>query len=49
MGKRRGDVPRRRGAGIAVLAALAGAVGVVRKSKLDAADATLPEASSRVG
>ena len=42
-------MPRRRGARLAVLAAVAGAVGMVRKAKLDAADAALPEASSRVG
>jgi hypothetical protein len=49
MGTRRGDPTRRRRLRLGALAVLAGTVGVVRKAKLDAADAAFPEASRRVG
>ena len=49
MGTRRGDPTRRRRLRLGALAVLAGTVGVVRKAKLDAADAAFPEASQRVG
>ena len=49
MGTRRGDPTRRRRLRLGVLAVLAGIVGVVRKAKLDAADAAFPEASRQAG
>jgi hypothetical protein len=49
MGTRRGDPTRRRRLRLGALAVLAGTVGVVRKAKLDAADAAFPEASQRIG
>ena len=49
MGTRRGDPTRRRRLRLGALAVLAGTVGVVRKAKLDAADAAFPEAARQVG